>query len=128
MIFCFINSHGSRHNETRLSKTNVMVKHIASAEEFAAIKAAGKPVVVDFTASWCGPCKSIAPFFEELAAKYPEIEFVKIDVDELEDVAGECGISAMPTFQVYSNGVKVSEMTGADKEKLAALCKDANEL
>jgi thioredoxin 1 len=105
-----------------------MVKHIASAEEFAAIKAAGKPVVVDFTASWCGPCKSIAPFFEELAAKYPEIEFVKIDVDELEDVAGECGISAMPTFQVYSNGVKVSEMTGADKEKLAALCKDANEL
>lgn len=105
-----------------------MVKQIASAEEFAAIKAAGKPVVVDFTASWCGPCKSIAPFFEELAAKYPEVEFVKIDVDELEDVAAECGISAMPTFQVYSNGVKVSEMTGADKDKLSALVKDANEL
>jgi thioredoxin 1 len=63
-----------------------------------------------------------------LAAKYPEVEFVKIDVDELEDVAAECGISAMPTFQVSSNGVKVSEMTGADKDKLSALVKDANEL
>ena len=63
-----------------------------------------------------------------MAAKYPEVEFVKIDVDELEDVAAECGISAMPTFQVYSNGVKVSEMTGANKDKLSALVKDANEL
>ena len=63
-----------------------------------------------------------------MAAKYPEVEFVKIDVDELEDVAAECGISAMPTLQVYSNGVKVSEMTGADKDKLSALVKDANEL
>lgn len=85
-------------------------------------------MVVDFTASWCGPCKAIAPHFEELSTKYPEIVFVKIDVDELEDVAGECGISAMPTFQVYSNGVKVSEMTGADPAKLAALVKDASEL
>ena len=92
------------------------------------IRFARAQVVVDFTASWCGPCKSIAPFFEELAGKYPDIEFVKIDVDELEDVAGECGISAMPTFQVYSNGVKVSEMTGADKDKLSALVKEANEL
>ena len=53
---------------------------------------------------------------------------MKIDVDELEDLAAECGISAMPTFHVYSNGVKVAEMTGADKDKLLALCKDANEL
>ncbi len=85
-------------------------------------------VVVDFTATWCGPCKTIAPYFEELSAKFPDIEFVKIDVDELEDLAAECGISAMPTFHVYSNGVKVAEMTGADKDKLLALCKDANEL
>jgi thiol-disulfide isomerase/thioredoxin len=67
-------------------------------------------------------------YFEELSAKFPDIEFVKIDVDELEDLAAECGISAMPTFHVYSNGVKVAEMTGADKDKLLALCKDANEL
>ena len=54
--------------------------------------------------------------------------FVKIDVDDLDDVAAECGISAMPTFQLYSNGVKVQELTGADKDKLEALAKSADDL
>ena len=91
-------------------------------------KAAGAVAVVDFTASWCGPCKKIGPFFEELAAKYPDVVFVKIDVDDLDDVAAECGISAMPTFQLYSNGVKVQEMTGADNDKLAAMAAAANDM
>ena len=83
---------------------------------------------MDFTASWCGPCKMIGPFFDELSAKFPGVEFVKIDVDDLDDVAAACGISAMPTFQLYSNGVKVQEMTGADKEKLEAMAKAADDL
>ena len=87
-----------------------------------------RPVIVDFWAEWCGPCKMIAPFFEELAAKYPGVVFVKVDVDDLDDVAAECGISAMPTFQLYSNGVKVQELTGADKDKLEALAKSADDL
>ena len=66
---------------------------------------------MDFTASWCGPCKMIGPYFEELAGKFPGVVFVKVDVDDLDDVAAECGISAMPTFQLYSNGVKVEELT-----------------
>ena len=49
-------------------------------------------------------------------------------MDDLDDVAAECGISAMPTFQLYSNGVKVSELTGADKTKLEELCKSADEM
>ncbi|ACO64799.1 predicted protein [Micromonas commoda] len=105
-----------------------MVKMIESAEEFATLKKGDKPVLVDFTASWCGPCKKIGPFFEELAAKYPDVVFVKIDVDDLDDVAAECGISAMPTFQLYSNGVKVQEMTGADNDKLAAMAAAANDM
>lgn len=85
-------------------------------------------VLVDFTASWCGPCKKIGPYFEELATKYPDVIFVKIDVDDLDDVAAECGISAMPTFQLYSNGVKVQEMTGADETKLAAMAAAADDM
>ena len=85
-------------------------------------------LLVDFTASWCGPCKMIAPFFEELAAKYPGVVFVKVDVDDLDEVAAECGISAMPTFQLYSNGVKVQELTGADKVKLEDLAKSAEDM
>ena len=65
----------------------------------------------------------IGPYFEELAGKFPGVVFVKVDVDDLDDVAAECGISAMPTFQLYSNGVKVEELTGADKGKLEALAK-----
>ena len=85
-------------------------------------------LLVDFTASWCGPCKMIGPYFEELAGKFPGVVFVKVDVDDLDDVAAECGISAMPTFQLYSNGVKVEELTGADKGKLEALAKTADDL
>mmetsp|Transcript_1202 Transcript_1202/g.3971 ORF Transcript_1202/g.3971 Transcript_1202/m.3971 type:complete len:91 (-) Transcript_1202:155-427(-) len=87
-----------------------------------------KPLLVDFTASWCGPCKMIGPYFEELAAKFQNVVFVKVDVDDLDDIAAECGISAMPTFQLYSNGVKVEELTGADKGKLEALAKTADEM
>eukprot|EP00227_Mantoniella_beaufortii_P012848 CAMPEP_0197583538 /NCGR_PEP_ID=MMETSP1326-20131121/6437_1 /TAXON_ID=1155430 /ORGANISM="Genus nov. species nov., Strain RCC2288" /LENGTH=105 /DNA_ID=CAMNT_0043147779 /DNA_START=74 /DNA_END=391 /DNA_ORIENTATION=+ len=105
-----------------------MVKMVETVEEFLALKKGDKPIIVDFTASWCGPCKMIAPFFEQLAAKYPGVIFVKVDVDDLDDVAAECGISAMPTFQLYSNGVKVNELCGADKDKLEALAKEASEM
>ena len=53
-------------------------------------------LLVDFTASWCGPCKMIGPYFEELAGKFPGVVFVKVDVDDLEDVAQECGIPPCP--------------------------------
>jgi len=60
----------------------------------------------------------IAPFFAEMAEKYPDVTFVKVDVDEADELAAACGISAMPTFQFYKNGSKVSEMKGANKTKL----------
>merc|ERR1711976_1158739 len=83
----------------------------------AAIQAGGK-VVVDFTASWCGPCKMIAPFFQELADKYGEgYTFCKIDVDEEDDCAAEHGISAMPTFLAFKGGAKVGTLQGAAKAK-----------
>lgn len=58
----------------------------------------GKTTIVDFFAEWCGPCKMISPYFEELSNKYDTIQFVKIDVDELNDVSGKCGVRAMPTY------------------------------
>mmetsp|Transcript_30475 Transcript_30475/g.81982 ORF Transcript_30475/g.81982 Transcript_30475/m.81982 type:complete len:177 (+) Transcript_30475:62-592(+) len=93
-------------------------------EDFhAALTSAGdKLVVVDFTASWCGPCKMIAPVFEALAKEHKEtIVCLKVDVDENSDTAAECGIRAMPTFQFYKNGAKVDEFAGADQSKLITL-------
>mmetsp|Transcript_30473 Transcript_30473/g.66984 ORF Transcript_30473/g.66984 Transcript_30473/m.66984 type:complete len:105 (+) Transcript_30473:98-412(+) len=80
-----------------------------------------KLVVVDFTASWCGPCQMIAPVFEKMASENPDITFVKVDVDEADDVAAECGIQAMPTFQFYKDGSKVDEFRGANTAQLQAL-------
>ncbi|KNE64072.1 thioredoxin [Allomyces macrogynus ATCC 38327] len=77
-----------------------------------------KLVVVDFFATWCGPCRMIAPKFADLADEFPGAVFLKVDVDEVPDVASKCGISAMPTFQLYKRGEKVAEVVGADAKAL----------
>nr|XP_057922487.1 thioredoxin [Doryrhamphus excisus] len=99
-----------------------MVREIKNLEEFnSLLKTAGdKLVVVDFTATWCGPCKMIGPVFEAESQK-PEnanVIFVKVDVDEADDVSSSCGINCMPTFHFYKNGKKVFEFSGANKETL----------
>merc|ERR1712072_1626169 len=80
-------------------------------------------VFVDFTATWCGPCQFIGPYFAELATENEDAIFVKVDVDEMASIAEECKVSAMPTFKAYKKGEQVGELVGANKEKLAALVK-----
>ncbi|XP_074583082.1 thioredoxin H-type-like [Curcuma longa] len=77
-----------------------------------------KLVVVDFTASWCGPCRVMAPIFAELAKKFTNIIFLKVDVDELETVAQEWKVEAMPTFLFIKEGNEVEKIVGAQKEEL----------
>lgn len=83
--------------------------------------------VVDFTATWCGPCRVMGPYFEELAKKpeFAKLAFLKVDVDEVEAVASAANVSAMPTFQVWQKGAVVKEFVGANKEKLVSFLHDA---
>jgi thioredoxin 1 len=71
-------------------------------------------VVIDFYATWCGPCKKIAPVFEKLAQVYPSIVFLKVDVDESAEVAEKFEIQAMPTFLFIKDGRIVKRIEGAD--------------
>ncbi|XP_074661371.1 thioredoxin-like protein 1 [Tubulanus polymorphus] len=76
--------------------------------------AGSKLVVVDFFATWCGPCHQIAPVFEGYATKYSNAVFLKVDVDKLTVVTNRFNITAMPTFTFFKNKVKVDEIKGAD--------------
>ncbi|XP_033213515.1 thioredoxin-like protein 1 isoform X2 [Belonocnema kinseyi] len=79
-----------------------------------------KLVVVDFTATWCGPCQRIAPVFEQLSTKYPNAIFLKVDVDKCAETAAGQGVSAMPTFIFYRNRTKLGTCQGADPNGLEA--------
>ncbi|KAM4051144.1 thioredoxin [Anomaloglossus baeobatrachus] len=97
-----------------------MVRHIENMEQFktALCEAGDKLVVVDFTATWCGPCKMIGPFFDAMSTKYTDVVFLKVDVDDAADVAADCDIKCMPTFHFYKNGNRVHEFSGANQASL----------
>ncbi|CDS12720.1 hypothetical protein LRAMOSA04905 [Lichtheimia ramosa] len=87
-------------------------------EEFNKLISENKKVAIDFHASWCGPCKIIAPKFEQMAVEFPDITYAKIDIDDVPDVAAEVGIRAMPTSMFYKDGLKWDEVVGAHTDKL----------
>lgn len=80
--------------------------------------AGSKLVVVDFTASWCGPCQMIAPVFEQLASKYPRAIFLKVDVDKCQETAAAEGVSSIPTFIFYKNKATLDRIQGVNPSAL----------
>ncbi|KAJ0089393.1 hypothetical protein Patl1_31571 [Pistacia atlantica] len=78
----------------------------------------GKIVVVNFSATWCGPCRMMAPFYRELSEKYPSLMFLVVDVDELIDFSTSWDIKATPTFFFLKDGQQVDKLVGANKPEL----------
>lgn len=82
----------------------------------------GKTVLVDFWATWCGPCRMIAPVLEEVAKERPDVTVCKVDVDEERDLALEYGVSSIPTLLVFRDGKVVNQSIGAiPKERILAM-------
>lgn len=83
-----------------------------------------KPVLVDFFATWCGPCKMMEPIVEQVSEEVPEVDFVKVDVDDAENLAILYGISSIPCMIFFKNGEEADRMVGAvPKQKVLDVVK-----
>jgi thioredoxin 1 len=102
--------------------------NITSISEFDKLVSSNTYVMIDFTATWCPPCKMIAPFFERAAAENASegnVAFVKIDVDAQQELAQRFNITAMPTFILLKDGKEVQTAKGANPTAITTMAKVA---
>lgn len=116
-----------------LTSYNTFMSQIVTDQNFADLVLKSEiPVMVDFFAEWCGPCKMIAPVVDELSAEYEgKVLIVKVNVDESMETAQTYGIMSIPTIVFFKNGEEVDRVTGAlpkdvFKEKLDNLVDDSD--
>ncbi|KAL6132921.1 hypothetical protein ACLB2K_065160 [Fragaria x ananassa] len=113
---------GDDESEHAVEFTGGNVNLITTIEQWdrklAEAKTDGKMVIANFSATWCGPCKQIAPLFRELSEQYTSLMFLVVDVDELTDFSTSWDIKATPTFFFLQDSQQVDKLVGANKVEL----------
>ena len=92
------------------------VIHASQADFDNAVLNAKGTVLVDFFATWCGPCKMLAPVLEKVADKHPDVKIVKVDVDQSSDLASKYGVMGVPTMIVFKDGQIANKAVGYKNE------------
>jgi len=99
-----------------------LIKHVSDASFDADVIQSGKPVLVDYWAEWCGPCKMIAPILDEVSSAYEgKLQIAKMNVDENRDIPAKFGIRGIPTLMLFKDGQLAATKVGAlSKSQLTA--------
>ncbi len=89
------------------------VEHINENQFKSVVLDSQKPVLVDFFATWCGPCRQMSPVLDQIASERSDVKIVKVDVDENQNLAAQFGVMSIPTLIYFKNGKAVSQAVGA---------------
>ncbi len=101
-----------------------MYKHMEDIKEFDELKNSETTLIVDFFATWCGPCKMLAPELEELCEEHKDVNVLSIDVDKFPELAGKFNIRVVPTMIFFRKGEKFNQVSGyMDKDAVFNLTK-----
>ncbi|KAG5061958.1 hypothetical protein AAZX31_02G021800 [Glycine max] len=116
----FSESFNSSTSKKESSSSNILAFHSIAQwnAHYKATKETNKLMVLDFTATWCGPCKLMDPVILEFAGNYTDVEFIKIDVEELTEVSQALQVHQLPTFVLVQKGKVADRVVGVKKEEL----------
>lgn len=122
MSVALCQSFDARPIQQRNEMSSELIKHVNDASFDGDVLKSDSPVLVDYWAEWCGPCKMIAPILDELSGQYKgKLQIAKMNVDENTETPSKYGIRGIPTLMLFKNGAVVATKVGAlSKSQLAA--------